>query len=43
MGPFRQSRGNRWLLSHYAAEGLISTEEMAIYRRSIDAPGYPYE
>jgi hypothetical protein len=29
--------------AHYAAEGLITADEMTVYRRSIDAPGYPYE
>jgi len=28
---------------HYAAEGLISSDEMATYRRSIASPGYPYK
>ena len=28
--------------THYAAEGLITADEMANYRRSLNAPGYPY-
>ncbi len=28
--------------AHYAAEGLITADEMATYRRSLNTPGYPY-